>query len=572
MKRKTTIQLIFLTALVLSLVLKVIWTLPYQIKYAWNNYQVVMIAGTAPTGSAPPTEAIKSVEIDKVKQILEDSGFQNIVSYDEQKVSLFQYPHLASVPLRSLPQLLEEKDPRYDEYLKQLPRYFEGSLEGTPAHVMYVEHGRRDVRPILRARKGLKELGVDYYLSGVNSIEKRLYKILIVLTVLVVYALYPKKNRKKGTIVVFLSGSLILLVGVEDYSLEMYSWWALHTLGWAVLLAWAGPAFTRYFNSEDESFLQALKKYLSVYFICSLLGATVMGVSGAPGAFSLVITHIFFTFIANGVLFYYFYLFHKYLSNRQAHTLFMPIHISDTRALSNRQVVIKLAVFFLLVGIVPVTVVPQLTSSYSKDAEFPRPKQMPGEISDSMPNEGVIVDKSTETEHSTEVSGNKGFSWNQVYHYVNKTGSSGGKKPDILLPDISDYVKHRAFQEGYFFGMSYSFPAPGKKITIPVYKQEGIKVLSRQKVVKMFTDDWYKDIITSAYKSGVPRLLLAQGRPVQVEIGTIEPFRISTYAILGHIGAMLIVVPVVFFIVSRKVISQSFLIEKQQLKKGQKVA
>jgi hypothetical protein len=113
---------------------------------------------------------------------------------------------------------------------------------------------------------------------------------------------------------------------------------------------------------------------------------------------------------------------------------------------------------------------------------------------------------------------------------------------------------------------------PGEQISITTYEQDGIEVMSENKVVKMFTDEWYEDIVDSAKNSGVPQLLLEQNRPVQVKIAKSEPFRINTSTVLVHIVVILMLVPAVSFIVSRKVKSHRVLTEKQQQKKGQKVA
>ena len=342
-------------------------------------------------------------------------------------------------------------------------------------------------------------------------------------------------------------------------------------------MGWAGPAMKRYFNSdsEDQFFIRALKKYVFLYF-----GFTVIGVAaGHIGHFGYS-AHSWLVFAGQSTLtlsiqaglLYSFYGFHKKLSQRQLHSLFVPVAITAARRVSASAIRVRVALFVFVTGLIPLTVLPVVGETAAVAAEFPMPVQTTVETGSI--NAGTQAVQAEEPRVSWEElsaaarSRNDGAGNNSTS--PSTTASQSGSNPH--LPDLIDYLKHRAFQEGYFYGRSYSFPEPGEKITVPVYRQEGIEVFTRDKVVKMFTDEWYKDIIGSAYNNGVPRLLLTQGTPVQAQVGTLEPFRIDTYAILGHIGVLLILVPVVFFIVSRKVISQSFFNEKHQLKKGQKVA
>jgi len=565
LKRKTAIQLIFITAAALSIVLKLLWSLPYQAyqgEHPWKGYQVVVIAETATT------------DLWEVEQALHNAGFEQVISLENQRVSFFRYSNSNysngsysqnnGLALSALPGFLELKDPRYDPYLKKLPLYFMGRVEGRQAHVLYVGHERpfSYTRQLQSARDAIEGFGVPFYVTGVDSVKQMILWVFIGVTLLALCSLFPKRYRKKGWLYACTAGALLMLIGIDHITLGVFSWWSAQTIGWFVLIGWAGPAFTRYFNSEDATFFRALRKYAAMYLSCAIIGVVAVSISegaasigdarGAADFLSLLIGHTILNSVLHGLVLYCFYLVQKKVAKRQLHSLFVPLSIGVGQRLNKREIAVKGAVVLLLVGIVPLVVLPRTVSAFHTEAEFP------------MPSIG-----------EPENAGNResGFSWELLYRFATQTEDRTlNTSAEKLLPNITDYIRHQAFQEGYFYGMPYTFPEPGQKITIPVYRKEGIEVLSRDKVVKMFTDDWYKDIIGSAYTDGVPRLLLEQGRPVQVEIGKVEPFSISIYAILGHIGVILILVPVVFFIVSRKVNTQSFLIEKHQQKKGQKVA
>lgn len=551
MKKKHAVKLIIITAVALSIVLKLLWSLPYQSQQSWRGYQVALVAESS------------AVNIEQLKADLKRAGFPRIISYSDQKVTLFRYfgdSQIHTVGLESVPQLLEPQDPRFDPYLRNLPNYFQGRLDGREAEVLYLELPEDEGGTLMQARKILSDSGAPYYLSGFDPLNRLVLWACAGLTLLSIAALFPKKYKVRASLPVWMVGALLTFLGVPHFTMSSFTWWLTHIVGWTLLLGWAGPAMKRYLNaeSEEEFFLRALKKYLFLY-----TGAVLIGIAaGELGSDSQLWSHLavqsLLTMGTHAGLLYAFYGFHKYLSRRQLHSLFVPVSISAKRQLSGRGIRIRLAVFVCVAGIFPLVLLPVAGATSSVEAQFPVPEILTGEAHNA-------------AENSTAADGGVPISWKRLYRAAQRENSTVGSS-GRQLPDLIDYVRHRAFQEGYFYGRPYIFPAPGEEITIPVYRQEGIEVFTRDKVVKMFTDEWYKDIIAFAYNNGVPRLLLEQGRPVQVHIGTLEPFRISTYAIFGHIGVMLILVPVVFFIVSRKVISQGFLIEKHQLKKGQKVA
>jgi hypothetical protein len=55
LKRKSAVQIAILAAVTISIVLKVIWTLPYQTEESWQGYQVALVADTAETTEAHDT-------------------------------------------------------------------------------------------------------------------------------------------------------------------------------------------------------------------------------------------------------------------------------------------------------------------------------------------------------------------------------------------------------------------------------------------------------------------------------------------------------------------------------------
>ena len=548
MKKRHTFKLVVIVLITASIALKFLWSLPYHSQQVWQGYQVALVGQPG------------RVDLDALTANLKQAGFSGIISYSDQKVNLFRYfgdSSIHTVPLQSVPQLLEPQDPRYDPYIDSLPDYFRGQLNGREAAVLYLEHRDGDFATLIKGRRALSELGVPYYLSGLDLLSQIVLWACVSLTMVITMLLFPKEFRIKGSLLLWAAGATAPLLGTIYLSMGTFTWWIAHLIGWTLLIGWAGPAMKRYLNSdsEDRFFLGALKKYVSLYTGVVLVGI-IAGQVGSETEVGLRFSaQSLLTLCIQFGLLYGFYGLHKQLSRRQLHSLFVPVSITAKRQLSSPAIRLRAVVFVFLAGLVPLAVLPIVGMAAGETAEYP------------MPLEAESRSVAGSARQSVEQSNEVPVRWEELYAAVRNRAEESN-----TLPDLTDYLKHRAFQEGYFYGRAYVFPEPGEKITIPVYRREGIEVFTRDKVVKMFTDDWYKDIIGFAYNNGVPRLLLAQGKPVQVQVGTVEPFRIGTYAILGHIGTLLILVPVVFFIVSRKVISHSFFNEKQQLKKGQKVA
>ncbi len=567
MKKKYRFKLILVATVTVSIALKIMWSLPYQSQQVWRGYQVALIEQSA------------GIDIEALAAELRKAGFSRIISYNDQQVTLFRYfgeSRIHTVKLQALPQLLEPQDPRYDDYLKGLPNYFQGKLDGRKAAVLYLEHPDKDIGAVLEGRRVLEDLGVPYYLSGIDPLRHSVLWLCAGITLLTVMLLFPRKHRIRGTLLVWTVGAIAPLAGSVRISMSSFTWWTAHLIGWTLFMAWAGPAIKRYFNteSEDRFVVRTMKKNIVLYFGFVLIGVAAGQIGHISNFGSDWRVWLIFagqsalTLCIQAGLLYAFFGFHKKLSQRQLHSLFIPIPITASRQVSDFSIRVRTAVFVFVAGVIPLTVLPIIGESAALAAEYPMPVQSTAETDSN--RTGTHALQAEEPPVSWEELSAAARSQNGGTDNNRSAGAPRGFNSQ--LPDLTDYLKHRAFQEGYFYGRSYSFPEPGEKITVPVYRREGIEVFTRDKVVKMFTDEWYKDIIGFAYNNGVPRILLAQGTPVQVQVGTLEPFRIGTYAILGHIGVLLMLVPVVFFIVSRKAISQSILNEKQQLKKGQKVA
>jgi hypothetical protein len=140
------------------------------------------------------------------------------------------------------------------------------------------------------------------------------------------------------------------------------------------------------------------------------------------------------------------------------------------------------------------------------------------------------------------------------------------------LPSIADYVAHRAFQAGYIYGRDYTFPLPGERVTITGYKRRGIEVKAEERVMEMFTDQWYEDIIGEAKKSGVTRLLLSQKGPTRVRKERLSLLHAPQHTRWGHTGSYLLAPIIIILLQGRRNNVRSIPKEITVMRRGRKVA
>jgi hypothetical protein len=193
---------------------------------------------------------------------------------------------------------------------------------------------------------------------------------------------------------------------------------------------------------------------------------------------------------------------------RQQHRLFYPVTLGTVRSrgTSGRMLVKGAAPALLLLLALPFGF--ELLDGRAQEVKMPVPEYL-----------------------SAESRGKLDFSSLSSAASRRRPGSTDGTEE---LPTLVDYVAHMAYQEGYLYGRDYGFPFPGERITLPRYDGTGMEVQRREKVVKLFTDEWYEDIISQARLDGIEGLLYEQRAPVRVSSTLIESLRVTGEVKRGH--------------------------------------
>lgn len=502
----------------------------------WTGYSVLMIEG------------MNGNSIGEVREILETAGIGNAVGADTQTVDLFTYDGMEIIHLNELDSLLEIGDARMDPYMVNLNKYFEGRIEDRPAGVFYLPEEEPDGNDVKTGvlEQLLREKGLEYYFSEGESKGTVLYWGFYLISLLFLTILIPKTGR-----FLFVTGSLVPLAGIVHFTFPLFMLSALQMTGWAFISGWIGPVLKKHLNLGYPELRRDFIRYASIWLVFSFFGLFLTLLTGFLEVPLSVAAFFLSGLLVQAMVLYLHFHFVQGRVHRQQHTLFFPVSMRWNRR-PNRKLLI--GVGFLILSL---AVLPAATALYSSEGrrlqvEYPQP-----------------VSEGTRFE---------GFGWSGMSGFNKLVKNKGTlKNTGVLqngrgLPDLADYLSHRAFQEGYFYGRKYGFPQQNEEIVLQVFEKEETGVVGREKVVGMFTEKWYKDIITEASKNGVTRILLSQGGPSRVVPGEGKSKQISSYTVIGYIGTLVLLFPIAGILISKKLIIQSSFSEKLQQKKGQKVA
>jgi hypothetical protein len=118
--------------------------------------------------------------------------------------------------------------------------------------------------------------------------------------------------------------------------------------------------------------------------------------------------------------------------------------------------------------------------------------------------------------------------------------------PD-LLPDVSDYLAHRAYQEGLTYGRSYGFPAPDERVRLSRYRANDDGTYSQfSEEVLVFDDAWIQQTLQDA-PLGIGRLLVTRIAPSGVVL-TPERGLYSVYPLLWQHTVYVVLVLLPLFV------------------------
>jgi len=509
-----------------ALVMAVFWRVDISIeaprRQVWQGYDLVLV----------DRESVE--DLSTVERIFTAAGCEDVLTERSQNVYLFNYPEVEIFSFSELDSFLSPQDMRNDPYLRGLNRYFHGRYGGGEAHVVYIKEGQDE--DLQGALEMMESRGINYARPENSRGGSSFYWLPLALTMMALTLYMPASAR-----LLFLAGGVLLFVGYPVMDFVLFGTLVLNLMGWALLSGWYAPALKQHFNIGIDGLSRGVVQRLSFYLIILILSGTFLFI-GIEGFFP-IFASLLDTLVIHGALLVLFAYLSEIRVRKQDHTLFFPVSLLGAERYKARAVRLGVLLFALTFAL-PLgflLLYPQ-SDGFEKQGgslEYPYPVSLVGDGADELTWENMLEAASND---------------------------------DSKLPNLIDYVTHRAYQETFFYGRPYGLPVPREEVFLPVFERVGNQVITKNRRVKLFTDKWYADIIEAASEGGVPALLLAQGSLVAVENGEVKPSRLSARLVWAYVGLCALIVPLVVYMSMRNGNVKNISIQKLQQRKGQKVA
>lgn len=518
----------------------------------WNEYRVYAFVPDSENGS----RSLSQEEFEEVRSIFTRHGYDELLHRRAQRLNYFTYEGERDALLSTIREEFEPSDPLYDPYMRGVGKFFHGELHGEDAELIYIPSRSASLIDDYRLHGDLDRLGNEYAVSGVFP-KLRFIGAGIGLVVALLL-LIPLTRRD---LMLYLFGLVPLVVGVASSLFFVISQTVLLIVGWALFVGMSRGPLCEYVDIGSARSRRSLRLGLTVYIAFSA-ASLLLSACAEPDERSLLILQQTMAVAAQLSVAGIYLSLRMVKSRRYEHLPFYPEHIRRKNERLNPGLR-GTAVAVLLV----MSLFPLLFSFYlSGKGEI----LLPIPIDLASLNEDIGEDIG---EQNTKAKLGSGFSWENVRRLSSfKRSTMGEERNERRLPDIAEYVTHRAYQESYFYGRGYEFPVPGEKVTVTRYRREGETVIPEERVMKMFTDQWYEDIIEEAYENGATRLLLAQKGPTRVRKDNVRLLHMNKRTMWGHAGIYLCV-PLILCIVKRRKQHQDPLSKKNSsMRNGRRVA
>ncbi|MFW6292384.1 MAG: hypothetical protein ACOC7V_08660, partial [Spirochaetota bacterium] len=109
------------------------------------------------------------------------------------------------------------------------------------------------------------------------------------------------------------------------------------------------------------------------------------------------------------------------------------------------------------------------------------------------------------------------------------------------LPDLADYLAHRAFQEGLVYGRSYGFPEPGEPVELTRFREQPDgSYSSYRESVLVFDEAWVAHALETA-PTGIARMLVGLGVAAGVVLSPSDTIYSGYSQFLQHLAYVVLV-------------------------------
>lgn len=491
--RKHVISVFF--AIVLFFVTAVPLLFPRLIptEHLWSGFLTLLV----------PEEVEPKIVVDR----LEKAGFSRVLAEPTALVSYNAVVGLETIPVSSIHHRFESIDPRVDPYMSRLPAYFHTLNGRRPMRVYYIETdetsgGSR--QPMAVRRAVVAALSGHARPATIVLLEWGVWRAVLLVGAFMLYAFIILFRSAVDRMAVFLSALLwvpwILLGSASSFIAACISLF--------LFVVWLEELVPLMCARTAGRFLHARRFAVRTVFSALGVAGTFVALvaSGRDGVAALAVAGSGSLVVAGLVV-----STRRFRARESEHRPFVPLDIItpslwDSLRGRHPSPVLSIAPFVVL----PLAVLAFLPKTHSPFV--PEPKPVAG--AERFDAESMRILWTHEEQNA--------------------------------LPDLADYLAHRAYQEGFLYGADYGFPEG--RLTIARFRRDGESMRRWEETLTVYDDSWYDAAVSSAVEPSVAGLLAAQGAPASVVFTPIAIF----FARGATVPGLLLVVLLVFapFVVS----------------------
>ena len=417
---------------------------------------------------------------DFLARLKAEKEIEAVIAYETAPVSFTSFGGMDTVTIAALGQRFDQADPRLDPYLKQISAYFIQKNDAEEWHVVFLRTGQNPASFYRHLKNVSADSGIEWQLYEFNAQQGTyLFMLFNLFYIILILFLHKDISHKILTLAAILPWTYCISLGAPFFMLYLIMSFYL-----ASFVSEYIPFCKNYVNYGWQD-----RKNMSFFLPAVILGILVllclfMQMFGQENIWE-VMQSLFFSGAA--LLSYPLLLVvKKKLQERQGHfhVIFNPLSL--VRGLGRKWQVLRerRTIFYGLIGLFACS--PLLFLFLSHHISIPLPTPV--------------------SKQETEIN-------------MDSLRRAALGKEGNLLPDLTDYIIHMAYQEGLDYGqMEYKFPEKDQQIMFSTYMTNPQDKSIRQNgiVAETYDNKWFSDLLAGIPPASLEKLLLDQGTLVTV--------------------------------------------------------
>ncbi len=423
----------------------------------WSGWTVLLVDGRE--------------DLDSVLPLLNQEGFTAVSRYN-QTFQLQDYGRMKTISLIDYETLLEPLDPRIDPYMQGVGEYFSArDASGETWEIFYINDADSALPHGSELSAVLEESGLTYALPERENHSSRAFSVLGLMFFLILGLTNPGAWKE----VLFYSLPWIAALGTGEPELLFSN----NLAAYGMLLM--GRDVRRLWKHQIEYPVQVphlVRQFMKTAFPGGFLligSLAFLVLSRRPG----FVPGILLGITAHTALITAEMSFLLWRSRRRLHRLFHPLPLVQGNKFITIPPLGQSALIAVSLMLLPLSAELMIRET---DWELPLPEPV-----------------------------SQAISWDNLAH----EWAHGAPEN---LPGLQDFLAHRAYQEGFFYGGVYEFPGAGDKIGRSRFAIQEGKVIEEEVSLVAFDNEWFVNSLDSSSASGVPQILLTQGRLSRVGV------------------------------------------------------